>query len=141
MGARCRPLKGKERKTSQVRMYTDQVEMLGWIARLSGTSTAAVLDNFLHFELLKKYLSIRAQAMQVKAAEDAARKELGLEPTPKLPAPNDIPGFMGKLIDDHPEHFSPPIEPDKEGVIDLTAKPGKPQKKPKKPGRGNAPQK
>lgn len=141
MGARGRPLKGKERQTSQVRMYTDQVQMLGWIARLSGTSTAAVLDNFLHIELVNKYLSIRAQAMQVKAAEDAARKELGLEPTPPLPAPKDIPAFMGKLVDEHPAQFAPQVEPDPDGVIDLTKKPPKVRKKAKKPGRGNAPQK
>lgn len=91
MARRGRPQKGKERPTSQVRMYADQYEMIGWIMRIDQKSTAQILDEMIGKALRERYRLVRHLAAKIKATEDEIREALGQEPLPPLPSLPPLP--------------------------------------------------
>lgn len=70
-----RPKKGSgERGTKHVRVFEDAAEMIGWIVRIEGGSSATLLDPMIRAQLAARYLKHKDVIDKIRAAEEAAQK-------------------------------------------------------------------
>lgn len=70
-----RPKGNAEASTKQVRLMDDLVEMIGWIVRIEGGSSATLLDPMIRAEIEARYKPLDAEVQEIK------RKEAEIEKT------------------------------------------------------------
>jgi hypothetical protein len=66
--------KDDERGTRQVRVYEDIGDMISWIIRVEGGTTASLLDPLVRAEVTERFLRHKEKIERLKQAEDALRK-------------------------------------------------------------------
>lgn len=75
MAAAGRPRKEEPpQETRQVRVFTDIAEMLSWIVRIEGGSTANLLDPLIRGPILARFKTHEDVVTKIRAAEDEARR-------------------------------------------------------------------
>lgn len=67
-------LDDSDRGTKQVRVFEDLAEMISWIVRIEGGTTANLLDPMIRAEVESRYERHRAAIEKIRAAEDELRK-------------------------------------------------------------------
>lgn len=60
--------------TRQVRVFEDIAEMVSWIVRVEGGTTAKVIDPLVRAQLTVRYLKHKDVIDKIKKAEDEARR-------------------------------------------------------------------
>ena len=73
---RGRP-KENEQGTRQVRVNDDIGEMIGWIIKIEGGSTAKLLDPLIRDSVVARYEAIKGIAESIKKAKDKRPKSAG----------------------------------------------------------------
>lgn len=69
-----RPRKGSgDRGTKHVRVFDDAAEMIGWIVRIEGGSSATLLDPMIRAQLTARYLKHKDVIDKIRAAEKTAQ--------------------------------------------------------------------
>ena len=63
-----------DRGTRQVRVFEDVGEMISWIIRIEGGTTASLLDPMIRAEITARYLKHEDAIDKIKAAENALKK-------------------------------------------------------------------
>lgn len=60
--------------TRQVRVFEDMGEMISWIVRVEGGTTANLLDPMIRVQIEAKYAKHRAVIDKIKAADDELQR-------------------------------------------------------------------
>lgn len=70
-----RPAKGDGEKGShQVRVMPDMGEMISWIIRIEGGTTAVLLDPMIRPQVTARYRRYEAEIEKIKVAEEALKR-------------------------------------------------------------------
>lgn len=63
-----------DRGTRQIRVFEDLGEMISWIIRVEGGTTANLLDPMIRAQILARYTKHQDVIAKLKAAEEAVRR-------------------------------------------------------------------
>lgn len=77
MATRGRP--PADQQTRPVRAYEDMADRLGWIARLTNTTVAEILDDIAGEEIDRRFSPLAERVKVIKAAEAGHDYDLGGE--------------------------------------------------------------
>lgn len=75
MARQGRPKKSDgEQGTKHTRLFEDIVEMIGWITRVEGISSAQLLDPMVRGQVTARYAKHKSVIDRIKAAEDELQR-------------------------------------------------------------------